>query len=296
MYNFDKKIQIFVLFLIICNLSNFIIKPADLVVFSYDRPMQLYALLDSCELYLTGRTSTTVIYRVSSSEYQAGYDIVQTHFSNVSFVKQHAAPQDFKSLVQQYAFGQASSDYIMFAVDDLFVKAPVNLLECINLLEEFKAYTFSLRLSQTINYFYILDKPVRVPFSRQVATGVYQHCFKDGQYDWVYPNSVDMNLYRKNDIKQAISTSGFDNPNRLEGDWAARANLNLTGLYFSESKIVNIPINIVQEAWKLRAMNSYSVKELLTRFMDGQKINLEPISKFKNNSVHADFDISFILR
>ncbi len=295
MYKLVKKIKISAFFSLIC-LLNFTIKSVDLLVFSYDRPMQLYALLESCELYLTGRTSTTVIYRVSGPAYQAGYDLVQAKFSNVSFVKQQNAPHDFKQLVQQYTFEQTSSDYIMFAVDDLFVKAPVNLLDSIDLLEKFSAYTFSLRLSPEINYFYILDKPVRVPLSRQVANGIYQYCFKEGQYDWAYPNSVDMNLYRKNDIKQAILTSSFDNPNRLEGAWAARANLNLTGLYFSEAKIVNIPINIVQEAWTLRAMHSYTVQELLTRFMLGQKINLEPIARFKNNSVHANFDISFVSR
>lgn len=289
------KTQLAVLFLIY-NLLFLDIKAADLVVFSYNRPMQLYALLESCELYFTGLTSTTVIYRASGFDYQAGYDLVQARFEQVHFVKQQNPPHDFKNLVQQYAFDQTKSKYIMFAVDDLFVKGPVDLLNCISLLEKYQAYTFSLRLSPAINYFYILDRQMRVPPSRQVARGIYKHIFRHGQYDWAYPNSLDMNLYRKQDIKEAMLASYFDCPNRLESAWAARANLNLTGLYFSESKVVNIPINVVQEAWNLRAMHSYTTQELLTRFMRGEKIDLEPINKFKNNSVHADFEINFVER
>jgi len=37
----------------------------DLIVFSYDRPLQLYALLESLESYVTGLAQISVIYRVS---------------------------------------------------------------------------------------------------------------------------------------------------------------------------------------------------------------------------------------
>jgi len=295
-YRLNKKIIIYSFCLILFNLFFLTISSVDLVIFSYDRPMQLYALLESCELCLSGTSSKTVLYRVSGSDYQAGYELVQARFSDVKFVKQLNPPDDFKELVKKYAFEETKSRYIMFAVDDLFVKAPVNLIYCVRLLEKFKAYTFSLRLSPDINYFYILDKPMQVPPSMQVMQGIYRYIFKDGKYDWAYPNSVDMNIYRKKDISQALLAADFKGPNQLEAAWASRANLNLTGLYFDESRVVNIPLNLVQTAWSLKAMHSYSVKELLVRFMQGQKINLEPIANLKNNSVHTDFDIDFVER
>lgn len=287
-----KQLKYLVLNLLFCISLNAV----DLVVFSYNRPMQLYALLESCELYLFNRTSTTVIYRVSGLDYQAGYDLVQARFSNVKFILQKNAPHDFKKLVEIHAFEQTNSPYIMFAVDDLFVKTPVDLQSCVHALEQFNAYTFSLRLSPNIKYCYILNKTMQVPLSVQVAPDIYRHSFRDGKYDWAYPNSLDMNIYRKSDIYTNMMLGNWNNPNTLEGAWAAGANLNQIGLYFSESKIVNIPINIVQTSWTLRAMNSYSIQKLLTCFMQGQKIDIAPISSFQNNSVHTNFDISFMQR
>ncbi len=285
-----KQLKILLLSLFVSGTLNAV----DLVVFSYNRPMQLYALLESCEVYLANRASTTVLYRVSGPDYQAGYDLVQARFSDVKFILQKNAPHDFKNLVHTYAFEQTSSPYIMFAVDDLFVKAPVDLQACVQSLEQFNAYTFSLRLSPNIKYCYILNKTMGIPRSVLIMPEIYKHCFKDGKYDWAYPNCLDMNIYRKSDIYTNMMRGNWNNPNTLEGVWAAGANLNQTGLYFSESKIVNIPINIVQTSWTLRAMNSYSTQELLTRFMQGQKIDIAPISSFQNNSVHTNFDINFI--
>lgn len=268
----------------------------DLIVFSYNRPMQLYALLESCELYLTGRTSSTVIYRVSGQDYQSGYDLVRARFSEVNFVKQENPPHDFRGLVQKYAFELAQSNYIMFAVDDLFVKAPVDLQECVNLLERFRAYTFSLRLSPDINYCYAMKKHTPAPKIHLIAPNVYRYIFCDGQGDWAYPNSVDMHLFRKNDVYNNMFACNWNCPSLLEGSWAARADLKQAGLCFNESKAINIPLNLVQDLIPNHAMHSHQPAELLTRFMQGQKINLEPIAKFKNNSVHANFDVNFIAR
>ena len=45
-------------------------RKADLVVFSKDRPLQLYAFLESVETYITDLETISVIYRVTSSAYE----------------------------------------------------------------------------------------------------------------------------------------------------------------------------------------------------------------------------------
>jgi hypothetical protein len=289
------RFKLLILFLI----YNFLllnIQAADLIVFSYNRPMQLYALLESCELYLTGTASTTVIYRVSGLDYQAGYELVQARFKNVNFVKQQNPPDDFKKLVQQYAFEQTSSKYIMFAVDDLFVKAPVDILECIKHLERFRAYTFSLRLGLRINYCCMIKQVTPRPPVKLVTPEVYQFCFKDGRGDWRYPNSLDMHIYRKHEIYEKMFSGEWNNPSFLEGAWASRANLNQTGLFFSDPKVVNIPVNIVQNVVANYAMHSYKIEDLLNRFMHGSKIDIGPIARLENYDAHTDFEISFVKR
>ena len=46
-----------------------IVGNADLVIFSYNRPLQLYALLESITNYVTGLDKIMVIYRSSDARY-----------------------------------------------------------------------------------------------------------------------------------------------------------------------------------------------------------------------------------
>lgn len=266
---------------------------ADLVIFSYDRPMQLYALLESCEKYITGITSATVIYRVSAQDYKTGYDIVRYRFPNVNFILQQNPPHDFRNLVENAAFKNGKSDFLLFAVDDIIVKDFVDLVNCINLMKKHKTYCFSLRLSPHINYCYMLDKPTPPPALKKVEPGVYKYCFKRGKGDWCYPNNVDMTLYRKKDIHQNIMSNSWANPNQLEGEWASKPNLNQFSLIFDNSKIINIPMNLVNQSSN-RAMHSYSIADLLESFLAGDKIDINLFVGIKNNGVHMDYDVGFV--
>ncbi|EKD49039.1 MAG: hypothetical protein ACD_64C00023G0003, partial [uncultured bacterium] len=48
----------------------------DLVVFSCDRPLQLYALLESVQQYARGLAEQHVIYRATDLKFEKGYAIV----------------------------------------------------------------------------------------------------------------------------------------------------------------------------------------------------------------------------
>ena len=54
---------------------------ADLVIFSYDRPLQLYAFLESVQRYVTGLSKISVICRMSDGQYRQGYEIIQADTS-----------------------------------------------------------------------------------------------------------------------------------------------------------------------------------------------------------------------
>ena len=71
-------------------------KTADLIIFSYDRPMQLFALLESIEKNVVGLNKTNVIYRSSNNEFEVGYEIVKKSFPTSNYVKQDNAPRSFE--------------------------------------------------------------------------------------------------------------------------------------------------------------------------------------------------------
>ena len=132
--------------------------PVDLVIFSYDRPLQLYALLESVEKYLTGLSSTTIIYRISNERFRLSYNTVKNRFSHCTYRQQGNTPgQDFKPLTIEATFG-GNSDYILFGVDDIIVKDFVDLDYCVQALENNEAYGFYLRMGSNLIQSYLADE------------------------------------------------------------------------------------------------------------------------------------------
>ena len=71
---------------------------ADLIIFSYNRPLQLYALLESVQKDVTGLGETTVLYR-ADGPFAAGYEKVKAAYPQVQFRAQGIDPaSDFKPL------------------------------------------------------------------------------------------------------------------------------------------------------------------------------------------------------
>ena len=113
---------------------------ADLVVYSFDRPMQLFALLESIDFYVTGLGEITVIYRSSDDQFSMAYEEVENCFPGVVFVKQGSNPHaDFKVLTLRAAF-ESPHDYILFAVDDIIVKDFIDVERDVQNLELYDAY------------------------------------------------------------------------------------------------------------------------------------------------------------
>lgn len=274
------------------------VNKADIVIFSFDRPMQLYALLESMQLYMTGLGDKTVIYRASSQEFAQAYDMVRTTFEQVRFVRQGENPSaDFKPLTLRAIF-DSPNQHIIFAVDDIMVKDRVNLTECINLLEKTRAYGFYLRMGTNLTECYSESCKQLLPPLKQIAPGVFLWHFANGKSDWRYPHSVDMTLYRKKDIEWDLKILDYRSPNVLESNWAGRggAIMHRAGLCYAQTKIINIPLNCVQDVWNNRHMHNYSPAQLLEIFNNGMKIDIKPLYQVNNRAAHMEYIPTFITR
>src|SRR6185369_6849813 len=103
------------------------------------------------------------------------------------------------------------------------------------------------------------------------------------------------------DLISLFKSLDYTNPNLLEGKWAAwwvqhKASSPL-GLFYENSKILNIPLNKVQTVDILnRDMNLYSPAELLEKFEAGYKIDIAPLYQMKNKAVHTEYEPTFIPR
>lgn len=269
---------------------------ADLIIFSYDRPLQLYALLESVKKYITGINSIKVINKASNKNFANAYTIVQQDFPEADFIVERSELKstNFKTLTMK-AIKRSTADHVIFAVDDIIVKDYVNLNECIQWLEKTRAYGFYLKMGTNLSYCYTENKKQPVPIYTQIHNDILAWQFDFGTCDWNYPNTVDMTLYRKKDIITLFKSLNFSNPNWLEGRWAQHKPSCNVGLFYQHSKIVNIPINKVT-TFENAHMNLYSKKELLKKFKKGLKIDIEPLYKILNNDVHMEYAPTFIAR
>lgn len=269
----------------------------DVVFFSYDRPLQLELALRSFNRFVTGAGNVAVIYRASAEPYQKAYEQLQQTFPGVQFVAQGTQPKkDFKPLTEHCAFNTPSK-YILFAVDDNVVKEPIDLAACVELLEKYHAYGFYLRMGLHLTDCYTMSCKQPLPPFQEREPGVYSWNFLQGFADWGYPNSVDMTLYRKRDIKNIITSLQYENPNTLELQWASNpASRSKIGLCFARTKMVNLPLNKVQDSWNNRNENLLQPAEQLEKFNAGLVIDLEPLCGITNKSAHMGYVPTFVLR
>jgi len=270
----------------------------DICIFSYDRPMQVYACLESMHTLMKDMHQIFVLYRASNEQFALGYDKVKEAFPHVQFIRQSQNPhEDFKPLVLDVVYGKRSTPaaYIAFCVDDLLVKDHVSLKECAHALEHTGAYGFYLRLGEGVDYCYSVNFPQGIPLLTKMDDKVLAWQFSKGKGDWDYPNTVDMTVYSKAEIKEALHKYPYKHPNSFEGIWAEHADHGKVGLCFKEAKVVNIPDNLVNIA-HVRHMNAHTVQELLDRFLQGQKIDISTVYQIKNRSAHIEHALQFISR
>lgn len=268
---------------------------ADILLFSYDRPLQLYALLESIHRHMTGYEKLSVLYRASDERFAMGYQELKATFPDVFFIKQgHEPRKDFKPLVMKTVF-DSSSEYILFGVDDMIVKDDVDLSQCMSVMEKTGAYGFYLRFGRHINHSYQASTEQKVPDPIPLSGDIYAWDVKKGDLDWGFANTVDMTLYRKKDLKSSFESFGFKTPTVLEFGWAKHQPKDAIGLYFERSKVVNIPLNVIVKTGNPH-MNYLTPEELLVKFNQHLKFDIEPLYQVENPSPHYEYFPEFITR
>jgi glycosyltransferase involved in cell wall biosynthesis len=273
-------------------------KDAELVIFSYDRPLQLWALLESIQLYASNISKLSVIYKTSSEAFEKGYTKVKDKFPQAHFLKEdNNDAQSFRSLFLKTAFSEApdSASYILFSVDDILLTGHIDVASCVQKMQQTKAYGFFISLGKNIRYSYTHKTPLPLPPHVALGPQAYAWQFGLGEYEWDYPHSLDLVLYRKADIKKTLEKLSFNNPPTLESNWAQKSRKKRMGICFETSRCVNIPMNLASPSTKSHN-TTYSTNELLNLFNQNKKMNIKPLHYNVSSSRHIDYIPSFIER
>lgn len=274
------------------------------IIFSKDRASQLNLLLDSIRKNGSHLFDITVIYSASDDEFQNGYDVLQTKYRNLQWIKQLNPPSDFKEITLEAI--SRSDKYVCFFTDDDIVYRRINTsINSINsLFEHFNdkedlLLCLSLRLGKNTTVQSQYRQTIcPVPKKKIIVN--------NGEYvvwDWTkvptntnfgYPFSVDGHIYKTKRVLEMI-TYDFDTPNNLEkSDSFNRKTSPPFMACLDESVVVNDPINAVGSS-KNKAGDVYGIDlgQLNKLFLSGQIIDLDAMDFSNVRGCHQEIQYQF---
>lgn len=262
------------------------------IVCSKDRPMQLYALLDSIKINSNNIfDKVKVLYTSSGEAYNEGYDIVRASFGACEFYKES---RPFK-VEYESLFELDTPAHCLFVDDMIFFREnPVSQKNILDYLSKEDISMFSLRLGLNTHRQTTLDKTVKYELIDYVDNGVsisWNRTMMQPWYNYNYPLSVDGCIYRTHQFFSLISREQYKNLNELE-----------TRLYSEAYKMpkmiasckfsccTGIPFNIVQNTTDnpTNKINSFSAKELNDMFLAGQRMDWQGMDFSGVDSTHCD--------
>lgn len=288
----------------------------QIIIFSYNRAMQLEALLQSINKYWDNNNyQIDVLYNTSSNKYQEAYDLLKQKaislWGGVSFYKENNIKHisyTFKELTDYYNLKLLYlCPFLRHAKSD-FRK------QLLNILKQSHAKQVIFLTDDSI-----FIKPIRIkkedvewinkdPFHRQISMrhGIetlgnkklketpsgYEWDFS--QYSsndhWGYRFSLDAHIYNREAMLKALSSISFSNPNTLES--SGMLHYNKKGVFNegrcnSNMSILSFPINIVQTTFKNEALNA-SPETLNDYYLKGYHINYPIPEQFSSFQIYPD--------
>lgn len=265
----------------------------DLVVFSCNHPMRLYAFLESAQAHLHHLRRLYVVYRAENEYYEQGYQTVKKDFPQVTYVNQSCEDsyEDFAPLVLKTVFDRETSTarYVAFAVDDDIIKGQIDMKQATQLLKKTGAY----------GVYFCLGRQLDIQPSKVIPLGenTFAWQFSSGKGVWACPNSVHMALFKKEAIYPYFLCMKFNNPNILQALWNEHADLSKVGLYYDQSTVVTLPLSTsMKNDWFNEKGKNGSEKELLTFFNQGLKMDIRPLSKIENSEIEIHYEPQLIKR
>lgn len=266
----------------------------SVLVFSKNRPMQLFALLES----LFKNTdfdprSLSVLYK-ADEKYFTSYMEVWSYFPEINMWPEW----DFKQQVEDFVFN-ARPNICFFTDDDVF-KNKVSVGTCLTALNsDSQAIAFSLRLGKHLNFCYSTQSSQKLPSFISHQNNILSWKFKGTDWDWNYPLSVDGHIFNRENFLEVLKQvdKSWKSPNTFEGLLShLHPFLKKDVMYcFEDSVVFNIPHNKVQKEIN-NVFEGGSEDDLLSLWEGGKKIDISRLQGIKNVSAHQMVELSFVDR
>ena len=269
-------------------------KGLSCVVFSKDRAMQLYSLIDTYKNLVRNPVDLKVIYNSSSSDHELAYLELSKITNNLPF-KVHFIKEkkSFRETLINVLSNIKTKNLFFLTDDDIFINnLDFNILSSIDPKNEI----LSLRHNPKISYSYTANrhfKPPRFKVHQSIDT-LNEFNWFDSGYEWSDPWSVNGQIYLTAEILVISKIATFQFPNSYENalKFFNFLMIDKKGLCYDESVVMNIPMNIVQSEYK-NLHGNISTENLLEKWRQGYKLDVDILKNSKLNSTHVDTKVQF---
>ncbi|PUE31187.1 hypothetical protein B9Z35_09190 [Limnohabitans sp. Jir61] len=264
------------------------------VVFSKDRALQLHALLNTYFICVKNPVPVFVIYAVSSDEHEKAYREVEEIFFNrsvtVTFVNES---HNFRTSLLS-VLDNVKVTSIFFLVDDIVFIRPFDLSIVANL--DSRHTTLSLRHSPNLRRSYTANVSQLPPnfFQSEISPDLLMFAWFERGCEWSDPWSVDGHILSTAEVRVLSRISKFKAPNSYEVALKTFNDLmtQRVGVCFRESKILNLPINRVQNEIQ-NLSGSVSALFLLEQWNNGMMIDTSVFKDHIPLAPHEEHVIKF---
>ena len=218
------------------------------IVVSKDRALQLYSLLSTYRELVTNPAPLTVIFTASTIQHRNAYQEVTALILETN--------QDIKFIEEENGFRntllkileEIQVKNIFFLVDDIvFIrKLDLGFASTLNT----KRYILSLRHSPQLKRSYTANRNQPPPKMAKFEDerGMLEFRWFEQGCEWSDPWSVDGQVLSTAEVRAITKVSNFSAPNSYEATLKSFNALCIEryGICYLESKILNLPINRVQ--------------------------------------------------
>ncbi|MBT8573844.1 hypothetical protein G6699_09745 [Polynucleobacter paneuropaeus] len=269
------------------------------IVFSKDRSIQLFALLETYCLHVKAPAPLKVIYDVSNSNHRQAYDHLQSHFLslglsfNIEFIEQS---DSFKNTLIQ-VLGTVQTRTTFFLVDDIIFTGDVDF-EPLSQADPLQTI-IALRLGSNIKKSYTTSRYENPPYllPSSIGCNIFEFKWFERGNEWSDPWSLDGNFLPTSELVTITKISSFLAPNSYE---IALKTFNdfisgRKGACFGASKILNLPINKVQSEINNQS-GDISPEFLLDMWEAGLKIDISKFYNYSPTAPHEEHQINFVSR
>ena len=265
----------------------------QLIIFSKNRACQLNLLLDSLKKNSPALFDKIHVLYKAEGDYVLGYEKLKEKYAGINFHLENNFRHDLFKLIDDEV------EATTFMVDDavVFKEILARKIDIIRpVVEDY--VIFSLRLGE--NCVYSHPANLHYTLGEHEINGEYITFDYTKQQigDFRYPLSTDGHIFNTTLIKDLLIEIDFNNPNTLEAflqRFVATNSIPTTVKCFRESKLVSIPVNLVNNTFKNRHGLEFGIseKELNDKFISGEKIDLTLMDFSSVNGPHKEIKYEF---